>query len=242
MMSLISRVLCTLLLFPFSSLCITNQASFPYAVTLTPSSILVSTVTRTGDFELSRFAAEGKYKSYLDNILHYHGRKSQSRGVDTKADNATIAIIQDAFNAVRRNLTLTLGYKPKFAALYGSSFFNISSLEAARHALYPKDAFTKGGPKKIGDVYSGACFAHGLDKCESLRTPAECEHEEWLINLVLVVEYEKQYLSISVVEADRVGFGEAHGRFAPEFGEETGRALMNVSSPFIQMLTLANLT
>jgi hypothetical protein len=144
-------------------------------------------------------------------------------------------------------MTSTLGHKPRFAALYRSSFFNTSSLEAARHALYPQDTFEKGGPKKLGNVYGEACFAYGLDKCENHgRTAAECKHEEWLINFVLVVEYEKQHLSISIVEADRDGFGQSHSSFAAEFGEETGRALRDVSSPFthggLQVLMLATFT
>jgi hypothetical protein len=48
------RVLYTLsnilFLLAFPSLCTENEASFPYAMTLTPSSILVSTVTLSGDF------------------------------------------------------------------------------------------------------------------------------------------------------------------------------------------------
>lgn len=234
-------------LLPFPSLCTENEASFPYAMTLTPWGILVSTVTLSGDMQLYRFDAAGRYKSYIDSILHYHGSKNRPRAVDIEADDATIAIIRDVFNAVRRNMTSTLGHKPRFAALYRSSFFNTSSLEAARHALYPRDTFEKNGPKKLGNVYGGACFAYGLEKCENHgRTAAECKHEEWLIDLVLVVEYEKQYLSISIVEEDRDGFGQSHSSFAAEFGEETGRALRDVSSAFthggLQVLMLATIT
>jgi hypothetical protein len=214
--------------------CGKKNALFPHAITLAPSSILASQVTRSGEIKVSRFPAGDKYTAYVDDALVHYGRilNRPVRPAKEDKDVGAITIIHDAVEGVSRGLSATLGYEPAFAALIVPSVFNDSSTVAASLALFPNGRLGKDGPKKLGYVSSAASFAYQLHRCENLgRTPAECEDMDTLDNLVLVVEYQKQYLQVDLVEVDSKEevFPTIHKKLSKEFGEYSGSRLREVS-------------
>jgi hypothetical protein len=86
-------------------------------------------------------------------------------------------------------------------------------------------------PTKLGYIASAASFAYWLDQYKNLRlTPSECDNINDIINLVLVIEYEKDYLYLHLVEVDPEWelFPPVSNRFAKEFGEKSGNTLQDV--------------
>lgn len=140
-------------------------------------------------------------------------------------------IIRDAAKDASQGLSETLGYKPEFTVLFLPSFFNMSTKNAASKAMFPNGRLSKDGPKHIGYVPSAAGYAYRLGQCDSLGlTPDECENID--SSLVLVIEYEKDYLYLHIVGvySKWAEFPPIEKKFAKEFGEQSGNTLRDVGS------------
>jgi hypothetical protein len=88
--------------------------SFPHAITLGPSSILRSRIA--GEIEVSRHLAGGRYISYFNDNLLYHGEHIEHP--DVYNEEVAIAIIRDAAESVYKDLN-TRGIRAH-TSIYGT--------------------------------------------------------------------------------------------------------------------------
>jgi hypothetical protein len=229
MMSLINLLLNVLFLFPLFILCTESNSPFPLAITLGPSHIFASWITQSGEIKVSRYLAGDIFIAYFNNTLIHHGE--QPNNLDIHNEDVATSTIRDAIKSISQDLSKTLGYKPIFAALFLPSVFNSSSLSAASTALFPNGRMAKDGPKKLGYVATAASFAYRLDQCDNLSVmPIECENIDNRANLILIIEYEKHYLYLHLVDVDPEAqvFPPLHHEFAKEFRELSGIVLRDV--------------
>lgn len=227
-----------LLLSCFSTVRANSDA--PYAVTFGPSSITVSRFTSSRGYEESRFPAGKEYTGYFEHVLLNHRYKVMRHGTwfhqggedveeappDTYDGNATTALFLKALKSVSKTLNSQLGHDPTYAALVLPPFFDSTSEKAAISVL------NKDGPYIFARLDNSACFAYGLELCRNQgRTATECQDEDSLTNLNLIVNYEKKYLYLALDEtySEYYTFPPIFGELSKEFGEESGRSAREVS-------------
>ncbi|KAF2866632.1 hypothetical protein BDV95DRAFT_611683 [Massariosphaeria phaeospora] len=235
------------LLFPLTYA--NDNAQFPYALTFGSSTLTASWFTKSEGIKAIQFPVDSKYRAYFEDALASFGKRIMRRGEwhvmagdelvpappDTHNEDTAVSLFRDAAQQVSRNLSATLGFEPTYAALTLSSVFNQSSTKAATDAIFPNGMGFIHSIKSLNKVAPAACVAHRLDLCGNLgRTPAECADKDSISNLILVLEYEKEYLYVDLVfvYSEYRTFPSVGHEMLREFGEANREKLLKSMSTY----------
>jgi hypothetical protein len=228
-------------------------SDYPYALAFGPSGILASRFTSFGEFEVSRYAAGRSYHSYYKDAVKNHGQRIVQYGEwyirdgqdlvpappDTHNETSTASIFRESILQANRDLSKGPGKDPSYSTLVMASAFNDSSTRIAADIVFQNGIESdQDGPKKIGNPASAASFAYGLNRCRNLaRTVAECANEDEVTNLVFFVEFQQDYLylSLSEVFSEYFTFPSILDEFASLLGEHGNQDTKGVSAARIRL-------
>jgi hypothetical protein len=178
-----------------------------FALTFTPTSILASRINASGSIEVTKHAASLEYQAYYYSTIRLHDtclrHSPEDRTIITSIFRRTIA-------PVTESLGKQLGHAPDYAAIFLSVVFDSDSVYAAGLVLRPDDdsrvtyAINHAHSRRIAaDAFGflegnyvgsvpdiGDTLSERFEKCEDAYP------------LILVLEYEKQYLSAGVHTLD----------------------------------------
>ena len=243
-----------LLLVSFGT-CSPETSPLPYGLLFTPSSILASIQSPEGKTYVTHFDPPAEYLAYYaDAVAHYHNHvyynytwylqdARTDELIETRPDENVFD--QSPANEMFKTIIETVDRSMKEnyfdrqvllsqESIFMPSIFNESSRVAAMTGALNSDIGLQGVVFNHGSISKAAVYAYGLDKCENFGWGKEvCEdHKEHPADLVLVVEYEKDYLFLELVHSDlerKFGyFWKLEPEMLLDFGEESGRLMREV--------------
>ena len=211
-MRLFHAVLPTALITFSIQLSVQNDLTSPFALTFGPSSISSSRYNASGSIEIIRHPVTEEYNEYYKSAIDNFGAKNED-------ESSATAMFSRAIAPVTEYLTKHTGHKPDYTTLFVPSTFHYITRYAASLALfseYPDD-----WPTKMGPSHQAACQGYGFLEGRNLGRPLEDCVDEGPLNLILVLEYEADYLYAWIVEVEfEFGtFPQHFERFSKECGE-----------------------
>lgn len=210
----------------------------PYGLTFTPSTLVASRFNASGSIELAVSPLGSDYHTFYQNAVQRFDQPSHDEQFGDR--NQTESIFQNAIKPLTEQLREQLGYTPEYTAFFFPSVFR----PAIRHTAI---AGLLGGlpnrPVKDGRASQAVGLAYGFLEGRNLGRDLEQCNDEGPLNLILVLEYERNYLYAWLLEVVfEFGFCAAEqDRFCKECGE-TFREVSVECIPhhvgFIRLLTL----
>ena len=172
----------------------------PYSLCWGASSVTASRFTSNGAFQVVTFPTSKEYQGLLDDaVVHYDPMVRE----DKLDEGYVTAIFRETVQRASEHLQASDSEDPNYAMFSLPSVFNHSFSLIAQDTMLPvaKDA-NKLVMACTLPLASTAGFAYNLHKCEQVgRTPKECHDKlEGFNDKALVIEYEKQYLGLHVIE------------------------------------------
>jgi hypothetical protein len=185
-------LLCYLYLLAHGALAIRNDdlASY-FGLTFSPTTIIASRINSSGSVELTKFPTSDEYKSYYKDAV----QKLASPVDDIEQPQAQVqTMFRQAFTSVTESLKTQLGHEPHVASLFLSSAFASEVAWTVVEAVFtdPQHLYKRGLSQQA------TCNGYLFLECRNLgRVPADCTDGD-PENLVLVLEYEREYLYLSL--------------------------------------------
>jgi len=172
-----------------------NIHESPFGLTFTPSAVLASRYNVSGLVEVTRYPVNSKYQTYYDEAVHGHGLRKERRRDDhdeSAPHLAAVALFRHIVDPITTDLNEQLEYEPTYATLFMPSVFHDDIIAAAGEAVFGRTSLER--PIKYGPSHGATCHAYDFLGCKHLnRAPGECNWDG-PENLVLLLEYEKDYL------------------------------------------------
>lgn len=198
------KFLC-IIIFPSFITASTGVATLDFfGLTFTPTNIITSRFNGDEQIELIRVPASHRYRSlYHDAVQYaarYHDRLASPLSKGTAEYNATVGLFHNAIAPLTDHLHNMLGVKPIYACLFLPSIFDVDVMHAAATAILP--AWEEGIETMHGSHRRFALDGyHFLEGKHIGPAPEECDGycPEYL---VLLLEYEKEYMYISLKVVD----------------------------------------
>ncbi|KAF1842212.1 uncharacterized protein K460DRAFT_435543 [Cucurbitaria berberidis CBS 394.84] len=187
----------------------------PFGLTFSPTAIIASRFNASGAVEVTRHPVSPEYQAYYDNAVHGDGSP-----IGTRYMNNATAMLYHAVVPVSESLRKQLGHSPEYRALFLPSVFDYNMWNAAIEAVAPNNPLDRF--IKFGSFQQAACHGYGFLQGEHLgRAPEEHNNDDGPPNLILFLEYEKDYLFAWLLEvAFEYGtFPVAHQKICKECGD-----------------------
>jgi hypothetical protein len=174
-----------------------------FSLTFTPTSILASRFNAFGSVEINKHPASLESQAHYHEALRMYGIQSTYEATDREV---TTSIFRQAIAPIAEGMSVQLGHTPEYAAIFLPAVFDMDRVRAAGSALFAD----------IDDSYVYA-IQHAQSRREALEAfgfledshvgPVPTERiDGYLVMesepLVLVLEYEKDYLSIGIHSVD----------------------------------------
>ncbi|CAO2658226.1 Nn.00g059490.m01.CDS01 [Neocucurbitaria sp. VM-36] len=196
---------------------ISDPLESPFGLTFTPTTVIASRFNASGSVELTKWRLGTEYqKYYQDAASNFDPQERET--YDLK--NSTIALFQEAATPITESLSKRLGKKPEYAAIFVPSVFSYVDRDAAANAVLGKYL---GRAVRPGMSQQATCPGFGFLDCRNLgREPEECV-DEGPPSLIVVLEYEKEYLYVWLMEVvfDLGTYVSIHKVLCKECGERT---------------------
>jgi hypothetical protein len=206
-----------------------SQRQGPFALTLNPTSIIASRVNSSGRVELRTYQVTSEYLSYFDDTISQFDPQNRFNE-SWECSKAAISTFRTAIAGITKDLTGSLGYRPKYSTLVFPAIFSRSSWCAAYRAIRtsPDDDDRPFDQLKIDDRPfserhggAAACEAYDLfHRCDRLgRAPEDC-NDDGPVNLIIGVEYEQSYMHVRLFEMvyDHHGYANVAEKMCLECG------------------------
>jgi hypothetical protein len=173
-----------------------------FGLSFSSRTIIASRFNSTGFIELKTFPATHEYQKYYQetvNAFKEEVPKFQESGTDSDFNEAKVKFIfTDAMKPITEILTKQLGYAPEYAMLFVPSVFGWQMRNAAADALFSDVVYAA----KAASARQAACYGYGFLEGKNLGRPmTEC-NDDGLKSLVLLFEYEKEYLYAWTLEVE----------------------------------------
>lgn len=175
-----------------------------FGLTFTPTNIIASRFDANDVIEIMRYPTSTQYLLFYRNTIQNIGKDEdiyESRKFhETKEYNATVSLFRNAIAPVTHNLHNKLGLKPIYASLYLSSIFHSNVVSAAADAILP--AWEEGIETRYGTHRGAALYDYHFLEGKHIRpAPEECDGY-CPESLVLLLEYEEEYLYVWLIVVD----------------------------------------
>jgi hypothetical protein len=176
----------------------------PFGLTFSPSAVFASRFNSSGSIEITKFplSSDSEYHTYYSNAIRVIGKKSDSM-VDaityyksTTHLDAT-SMFKSIIGPVTDTLKQTLGHVPKYSTFFLPSVFEDRLRNAAADA-FSLDASRQ--PAMHGQSQLAACHAFDFLGGRYLGRASTELNDEGPENLLLLLEYEKDYLYVWLKE------------------------------------------
>jgi hypothetical protein len=175
-----------------------------FGLTFTPTSIIASRINANEVIEIIRYPTSTHYLSFyrntIRNIRQHQDLYDNPAFRETKEYNTTVSLFRSAIAPVTHNLHNRLGLKPTYASLFLPSIFHSNVISAASTAILPaweEGIETMHGPHRRAALYD----YHFLEGKHIGPAPEECD-DYCPESLVLLLEYEKEYLYVWLIVVD----------------------------------------
>ncbi|KAF2864973.1 hypothetical protein BDV95DRAFT_613124 [Massariosphaeria phaeospora] len=184
---------------------------FPYGLTLGPTSITASRYVTADDIEVLQFPAGPEYIAHCQQSLRHYRNSSRPGENSTEIES----MLRKEVQMVSDRLNATLG---TYASLAIPRTFTSISQGAAYYSLFPKGVTDRGKKHtQWAGVTQFACQAYDINTWKKVGRTAANE------DLVLVLEYEEQFLysSIAVLDLDYHVFPIDSANLSLDLGESS---------------------
>ncbi|KAH3999425.1 hypothetical protein HBH98_087720 [Parastagonospora nodorum] len=197
---------------------ISSSLESRFGLSFSPTTIIASRFNAIGSIELHSFPASASYQEYYQEAVE------KDHALSDDFDEARVkSIFESNVIPINTSLTEQLGHTPEFATLFTPSIFDWKTILAAGEAVF-KDAqyMTRAAPSR-----QAACYGFGFLQCRNLeRSLSECnDHDPE--SLVLLFEYEKEYLYVWLVwvSFELEVHSAEHEKICKDCGEELREAI-----------------
>ncbi|KAF1959117.1 hypothetical protein CC80DRAFT_545501 [Byssothecium circinans] len=215
---------------------IQSSIAFPCAFSFIPSSITASHFLPHNTLSITSILAPISYTTHFQDALANHSRLFFHKGhyVSREKNGSLITpqnthdmetasnLFRDIINPLTKYLTAVYGSKPEYISHYLIPAFNRSSIHAAPRGLHAENTAIN-HPTRMGNTAQAKCLAYGLDICSNCgRTAIRCV-DPALTNLILVLEYEKKSLYVSLLQTDEeyLVFPKVEEEMSKDLGESS---------------------
>lgn len=149
------------------------------------STIVASRYNSTGALELISYPAGPEYQAYYQDVAR--GLKSSNKEMPhVDAQSLFARSIQPITHDLRRQFQ----HDPEYSAIFMPSIFDYKSHQAALFAMFTDVEYAY----RTGSARTAACYGFGFLDGKNLGRPIEECNEDGPQNLILLLEYEKEYL------------------------------------------------
>jgi hypothetical protein len=158
-----------------------------FGLSFSATTVTASRFNATGSIELTVFPASPGYQTlYRDAV-----RKFQESAIEVYQTDIT-SIFENDIQQITNSLNNQLGHRPEYATVFLPAIFDSETILAAKAAIYSNDTYsTYAAWSRIA-----ACYGYGFLEGKDLGRPlSEC-HEDGPESLVLLFEYQKEYLYV----------------------------------------------
>ena len=181
----------------------------PFGLTFSPSTVFASRYNSSGSIEIFRFPIpqDSAYHAYHRKAIQNTNTKSNARldgqtYYTSPTHLAATSMFKALIDPVTASLKETLGHAPEYYTLFVPSIFEDRLRNAAADAISPNPLHQ---PAMHGPSQLAACHAFDFLSARYLnRAPEELNDMHGPSNLILLLEYEKEYLYVWLKE---VAFG-----------------------------------
>lgn len=177
----------------------------PYGLAFSTTTIYASRFNASGSIEVTRLLAGREYLQYYSNVLG-NLKMSISDSTGSKAyyklsaQKNVVAMLRKEVATMTNSLAKQLGYMPDYAAVFLPPVFDSWIQVAAQEAVFPNGS-DDAGIINYGSSLNVACEGFDFLEGEHIgRTPEECNDEDGPETMILVLEYEKDYLHAGLLE------------------------------------------
>lgn len=172
-----------------------NNLESPYGLAFSPSTVIASRFNSSGNIELMKYSLGDEYQTYFQHAVQQYGSP-----MDRNRDmSSAVSIFQKAIGPVTKSLSEQLGQMPEYAALFIPSIFDWKVRNAAVSAVFGDHLDRAIRP---GWAREATCPGYRFLEGENLgRRLEECV-DEGPENMILVLEYENDYLYAWLMEVE----------------------------------------
>lgn len=191
-----------------------STSESPFGITFTPTTVIASRINISGNIEIFKHPLGSGYQAvYQDALMAFETPEFGIR------DLSSVQVFRAAIKPITEGLSERLGHPPEYKALFVPSIFRPNTRDAAAEGVLGEDhdeqAFRQGWAREA------TCPGYEFLECRNLdRVPEECA-EDGPVNLVVVIEYEKDYLYawLMEVEFELETYPPIYSKFCKECGE-----------------------
>jgi hypothetical protein len=173
----------------------------PFGITFSPSAAYASQFNSSRLIEFEQYPISSEYQAYYDNVINSHGVREEKRSFDhheSASHMSAVFVFRQITSPIITSLKKRLGHDPMYATLFIPSIFNDETREAAVEAIFPVNLLKLA--TKYGATQVAAGHAYDFLGCKRLNRALEECNDDGPPSLVLLLEYEKDYMCAFVKE------------------------------------------
>lgn len=164
-----------------------------YGLSFGATNVVASRFNSTGMVELTLFPASSEYRNLYTQAVHYF------QVSDDEINEANMkSAMEVSVESIIEGLTSQIGQEPEIATLFLPSVFDWKMRSAATDAIFSEAQHAT----VVGSTRRAACYGFDFLQGKNLGRPiSEC-NDSGPKSLVLLLEYEKEYLYAWLVEVE----------------------------------------
>ncbi|KAH7407043.1 hypothetical protein DE146DRAFT_607170 [Phaeosphaeria sp. MPI-PUGE-AT-0046c] len=164
-----------------------------YGLSFGATTIVASRFNSSGLIELTDFPASSDYRSWYTQTVNHFGESSH----DIEEANVTSILIANV-EPIIEDLARQDEKAPEIATLFLPSIFDWKVRSVADDAVFSNAQYAT----RAASTRKAACYGYGFLKGDNLGRPiSEC-NDDGPTSLVLLLEYEKEYLYAWLIEVE----------------------------------------
>jgi hypothetical protein len=180
-----------------ASVSVVDNASLPYSLSFGPATLTASRFNASGSIETTKLETGPEYQQYYHESLD---KLTPGTVHGSSVHDNVVATLRGEVGAMTAMLTRGSAATAEYAAVFVPSIFDGHVQDAAHEAVFPDGSDVYGFINQ-GPNLKVACEGFGFLECKQIRRrPEECNNDDGLETLILVLEYEEDYLRAGVVE------------------------------------------
>jgi hypothetical protein len=173
----------------------------PFGITFSPSAVYASRFNSSGVIEVEQYPFSSEYQAYYANAVKSHATRKEKRSLDYRESAShlnAVSMFREITSPITASLKKRLGHDPTYATLFIPSIFDDEARDAAVEAVLSANHLETA--TKFGTTQVAAGHAYDFLGCKHHnRAPEKC-NIDGPVSLVLLLEYEKNYLYAFIKE------------------------------------------
>lgn len=164
-----------------------------YGLSFGSNTIIASRFNSTGSIELTTFPASPEYQTLYTQVMHrnqasYHGVHE----LDIKST------FEASVGSIIKDLTKQTGQVPEIATLFLPSIFDWKDHNIVSDTIFSDVKYAT----RVAPARQAACYGYGFLEGRNLGRPIHECNDSGPSSLVLLFEYESDYLCVWLVEVE----------------------------------------